>query len=111
MSSLTLRWSLGRYAYVASVQQQAQTEQEQNTLESMSRMLFGQALDQSVSSPLSDSGVPSPPQTIDADTELHFLALSWWILHRGWMRVADQVQAAVNIVFSGCACCSHCPSR
>lgn len=92
--------TIGRCAYRASVRHQAQTEQEHSSLESLSRMLFGEALDDSMKASQASETAGGETEAVNQATEFHFLALSWWVLHQGWKRVADQVHAAANIVFS-----------
>lgn len=35
----------------------------------------------------------------DFDTNRRYLAFSWWLLHRGWRQLMDEVQAAVSEAF------------
>lgn len=35
----------------------------------------------------------------DFDTNRRYLAFSWWLLHRGWRQLMDEVQAAVSETF------------
>jgi hypothetical protein len=36
---------------------------------------------------------------MDIDIEGKFLSFSWWLLHKGWKRLAERVEAAVQEVF------------
>lgn len=35
----------------------------------------------------------------DFETNRRYLAFSWWLLHRGWKQLMEEVQAAVTEVF------------
>ncbi|KIJ16588.1 hypothetical protein PAXINDRAFT_168654 [Paxillus involutus ATCC 200175] len=40
-------------------------------------------------------------EALSEETELHYLTLSWWILHVGWKDVAGRVRGSVENVFEG----------
>ena len=35
----------------------------------------------------------------DFEANRRYLTFSWWLLHRGWKELADEVEAAVQVVF------------
>ncbi|KAH8553101.1 Peroxin-3 [Umbelopsis sp. PMI_123] len=45
------------------------------------------------------SGSESTDTFMDIDIEGKFLSFSWWLLHKGWKRLAERVEAAVQEVF------------
>ncbi|OJJ96775.1 hypothetical protein ASPACDRAFT_124651 [Aspergillus aculeatus ATCC 16872] len=38
----------------------------------------------------------------DFETNRRYLAFSWWLLHRGWKQLMEEVQSAVTEVFGSC---------
>ncbi|KAJ2964361.1 hypothetical protein NQZ79_g704 [Umbelopsis isabellina] len=45
------------------------------------------------------SGSESRDTFLDIDAEGKFLSVSWWLLHRGWKKLAQRVESAVQEVF------------
>ena len=35
----------------------------------------------------------------DFEANRRYLTFSWWLLHRGWRQITDEVEAAVKVVF------------
>lgn len=75
---------LGRFTYISSV---AALNRDEPTIR----------LEKAT--PAAGSGSASRSRgTLDFETERRFLGFSWWILNKGWRRVAERVEGVVKLV-------------
>ncbi|PWN50283.1 hypothetical protein IE53DRAFT_387433 [Violaceomyces palustris] len=93
---------IGRFAYLSSVESQARA-QEARAATHCIRLQSRDALmvDENDPEESGDDCDPDAKGGLDHDTERFYLTFSWWFLHRGWERLSDKVQEAVEDVFSG----------